>query len=269
MRILRRPIPAVGAAWWALAAFAWAQSGSAPPAQPEASPGPRLQDTDGFAATSRTCSTTSSRSTRTGSTWSGRRSCRRSRTSSERTAISTRACGRVRFGVRSWLPTGLGEIRTEFEFDLSGVGARTPDRRPFTCARRGASSDRFARARPSASSWTRTSSRTSLDYWGPNGMVNLPQRAAALDADRGARTSASFFALERPGGDRRQRRVRRPYRARRTSAGTSPYSGLHGALPHGGDPGDTFSSRERSATSAGSTRSRTRSTCRATRSAGA
>ena len=104
--------------------------------------------------------TTSTQSTPTGSTPCDRRSCRPSRTSSARTADFYAACGRRRFGVKGWLPTGRASSRPCFEFDLFGVGVdagQTTIRAPPRLWR---ARTRSARARPRAPSWTSTSSRT-------------------------------------------------------------------------------------------------------------
>ena len=58
----------------------------------------------------------------------------------------------------------------------------TPARRRSACATRGASGARSAPARPRARSWTSTSSRTSLEYWGPNGMLFFRNVAGVLRA---------------------------------------------------------------------------------------
>ena len=133
----------------------------------------------------------------------------------------------TRFGVRSWLPTGLGEVKTEFEFDLS-ASAPTPARRRFTCVRPGASSGRFSPARLSASSWTWTSFRES---WSTSGPTAWSSTATCSCAGRRSRErSASIVRPRAARSQRRQRRVCRPGRAA-GHRGPFPVPGLHGAVP--------------------------------------
>ena len=52
----------------------------------------------------------------------GRRSCRRSRTSSARTTARSAGVRQSRLGVKISTPTDLGELKTIFEFELFGTG---------------------------------------------------------------------------------------------------------------------------------------------------
>ena len=108
-----------------------------------------------------------------------------------------------RLGVKANMPTAAGEIKTTFEFELFGTGVdagQTTFRLRHAYGELGSS----APARPGARSWTSTCSRTRSSTGDPNGMVVLPQRAGALDADPGR------LALDL--------RARAPGRARRPAA---------------------------------------------------
>ena len=139
----------------------------------------------------------------------------------------------TRFGVRGWLPTGWGEVKTEFEFDLFGVGVDA-GRRRSACARPGASSAPSSPARRTASSWTATSSRTRSST-GARRDGLLPQRPAALDADRGRQRSCSSLSSGR-GRPPTPGQYSRPHRAPERQAAL-PVPGLHGALPTADDWG--------------------------------
>ena len=103
----------------------------------------------------------------------------------------------TRFGVRGWLPTGWGDVKTEFEFDLFGVDVgRRPDDDPpapgLGLARATSSS-----ARRTACSWTGTCSRTSSSTGvrtGWSSFRNVQLRWTPIDGD-----TKLIFALERPG----------------------------------------------------------------------
>ncbi|HTO75469.1 MAG TPA: DcaP family trimeric outer membrane transporter [Thermoanaerobaculia bacterium] len=101
-----------------------------------------------------------------------------------------------RLGVRSWLPTGLGEIRTEFEFDLLGVGS---DAGQTTFHLRHA----WGELGPVLAGQTYSVFMDSdvfpndLEIWGPNGMVfyrNVQLRWTPIRGDE-----RLALALERPG----------------------------------------------------------------------
>ena len=101
-----------------------------------------------------------------------------------------------RLGVRSWLPTALGEVRTEFEFDLLGVGSHAGQTSfhlrhvwgelgPLLVGQTWSvwmDPDVFPNA---------------LEFWGPNGMVFYSNVQVRWTPIRGERRLA--FALERPG----------------------------------------------------------------------
>jgi hypothetical protein len=102
----------------------------------------------------------------------------------------------TRFGVRGWLPTGWGEVKTEFEFDLFGVGVDA-----------GQTTIRLRQAWGSLGSILAGQTNSVfmdgdvfpnvVEYWGPNGMVffrNIQVRWTPIDGD-----SQLAFAIERPG----------------------------------------------------------------------
>ena len=102
----------------------------------------------------------------------------------------------TRFGVRGWLPTGWGEVKTEFEFDLFGVGVDA-----------GQTTIRLRQAWGSLGSFLAGQTNSVfmdgdvfpnvVEYWGPNGMVffrNVQVRWTPIDGD-----SQLAFAIERPG----------------------------------------------------------------------
>jgi hypothetical protein len=101
-----------------------------------------------------------------------------------------------RLGVRSWLPTGLGEVRTEFEFDLLGVGS---DAGQTTFHLRQA----WGELGPvlAGQTWSVFMDPdifpNYLELWGPNGMVFYRNVQLRWTPIRGRDRLA--VALERPG----------------------------------------------------------------------
>jgi hypothetical protein len=101
-----------------------------------------------------------------------------------------------RLGVRSWLPTGLGEVKTEFEFDLLGVGA---DAGQTTFHLRQAWGELGSLL--AGQTWSVFMDPdifpNYLEFWGPNGMVFYRNVQLRWTPIRGRDRLA--FALERPG----------------------------------------------------------------------
>lgn len=101
-----------------------------------------------------------------------------------------------RFGVKGWAPTGWGELKTCFEFDLFGVGAdagQTTMRLRHAWAELGP----FLIGQTNSVFMDVDVFPNSIDYWGPNGMVffrNPQIRWAPMTGDH-----ELFIALERPG----------------------------------------------------------------------
>ncbi len=101
-----------------------------------------------------------------------------------------------RLGVKGWFPTGLGEIKTIFEFEMFGVG---PDA--------GQTTIRLRHAWGELGDWGAGQSWSpfmdidvfpnSIEYWGPNGMVffrNVQIRWMPMQGE-----DEVWVALERPG----------------------------------------------------------------------
>jgi hypothetical protein len=102
----------------------------------------------------------------------------------------------TRFGVKGWMPTGVGELKTCFEFDLFGVGA---DAGQTTMRVRQA----WAELGPFLAGQTQSVFMdldvfpNTIDYWGPNGMVfyrNVQLRWMPVQGD-----TRVWIALEQPG----------------------------------------------------------------------
>ena len=102
----------------------------------------------------------------------------------------------TRFGVRSWLPTGWGEVKTEFEFDLFGVGV---DAGQTTIRLRQAwgSLGPFLAGQTNSVFMDGDVFPNVVEYWGPNGMVffrNVQLRWTPIDGK-----GQLAIAIERPG----------------------------------------------------------------------
>ena len=103
-----------------------------------------------------------------------------------------------RFGVRSWLPTGLGEIRTEFEFDLSGVGAEA-GQTTFHLRQAWGELGAFLAGQTVSVFMDMDVFPRIVEYFGPDGMVfyrNVQLRWTPI-----AGKKRLIFALERPGAN--------------------------------------------------------------------
>ena len=102
----------------------------------------------------------------------------------------------TRFGVRSWIPTPAGELKTVFEFELFGVGVdegQTTMRLRHAYAQLG----RFLVGQTNSPFMDGDVFPNTVEYWGPTGMVffrNIQFRYAPLIGD-----NELFIALERPG----------------------------------------------------------------------
>ena len=159
----------------------------------------------------------------------------RSRTSSARTATSTRACARAGSASKGYIPTDSARSRRTSSSSCSAP-ASTPDRRRSACGTPGASWAQFGAGQTWSPFMDPDVFPNSVEYWGPNGMVVLPQRPGALDADAGG-TTRSSIALERPGASADQGGLRRSHRARRTSAARFPLPDLSAHYRDDGDWG--------------------------------
>jgi hypothetical protein len=190
-----RAIPRVVAAlaWTFAAASVLAQTAAEPPASPEPEPGPRMQ-IYGFAALNliydfdqmnpdwydmerpSKLPAFPNEFGENGNFWASVR--------------------QTRFGVRSWLPTSLGEVRTEFEFDLSGVGADAGET-TFHLRQAWGELGQFLAGQTYSVFMDFDVFPKSLEYFGPNGMVfyrNVQLRWTPIQGEK-----RLLFALERPG----------------------------------------------------------------------
>jgi hypothetical protein len=102
----------------------------------------------------------------------------------------------TRFGVKGWIPTSLGEVKTIFEFEMFGVGV---DAGQTTIRLRHAWGELGAVG--AGQTWTPFMDPdifpNSIEYWGPTGMPlfrNVQVRYMPLRGD-----DELFIALERPG----------------------------------------------------------------------
>jgi hypothetical protein len=102
----------------------------------------------------------------------------------------------TRFGVKSYIPTGMGELKTTFEFELYGTGVDA-----------GQTTIRLRHAYGELGKWGAGQTWSpfmdidvfpnSVEYWGPNGMAffrNVQVRFMPIQGD-----SRLTIALERPG----------------------------------------------------------------------
>lgn len=103
----------------------------------------------------------------------------------------------TRFGVKTSTPTGLGDLKTQFEFELFGTGV---DAGQTTFRLRHAYGElgQFGAGQTWSPFMDIDVFPNSLEYWGPNGMVffrNVQVRWMPIRNDR----TELIFALERPG----------------------------------------------------------------------
>src|SRR4051812_46422717 len=102
----------------------------------------------------------------------------------------------TRFGVRSTLPTSVGDLKTTFEFELYGVGV---DAGQTTFRLRHAYGElgKFGAGQTWSPFMDIDVFPNTLEYWGPNGMVffrNVQLRFMPIQGD-----TRMTIALERPG----------------------------------------------------------------------
>ena len=139
----------------------------------------------------------------------------------------------TRFGVRGWLPTGLGRGQDRVRVrPLRGRRGRRPDHDPPAP---GLGRARLLPRRPdrTASSWTETSSRTSSSTGAP---TEWSSSATSRCAGRRSTATTARLRPRAAGSERRQRQFCRPHRAAEHQ-GTLPVPGLHGALQVRGQVG--------------------------------
>jgi hypothetical protein len=102
----------------------------------------------------------------------------------------------TRFGIKAWIPTDLGELRTTFEWELFGTGV---DAGQTTLRLRHAYGElgQFGAGQYWSPFMDIDVFPNSIEYWGPNGMAffrNVQLRWMPIQGD-----SRLTFALERPG----------------------------------------------------------------------
>jgi DcaP outer membrane protein len=103
----------------------------------------------------------------------------------------------TRFGVKTSTPTGLGTLKTQFEFELFGTGV---DKGQTTFRLRHAYGElgQFGAGQTWSPFMDIDVFPNSLEYWGPNGMVffrNVQVRWMPIRSD----STRLTFAVERPG----------------------------------------------------------------------
>ena len=125
-----------------------------------------------------------------------------------------------RFGVKAYLPTSLGVVKTIFEFELFGVGNQAGET-TFRLRQAWGELGPIGAGQTWSPFMDPDVFPNSLEYWGPNGMVFLPQCPAAIHANQQRQPSALLCA----GTSGCQRRSWRAYRKpHRTSERASPLS---------------------------------------------
>jgi hypothetical protein len=102
----------------------------------------------------------------------------------------------TRFGVKNWIPTDMGELKTTFEFEMFGTGA---DAGQTTIRLRHAYGElgKFGAGQYWSPFMDIDVFPNTLEYWGPNGMAffrNVQIRYMPIQGD-----SRLTIALERPG----------------------------------------------------------------------
>lgn len=106
-----------------------------------------------------------------------------------------------KIGAKATIPTGMGELKTTFEFDLYGVG---PDAGQTTIRPRHMWGEigQFGAGQTDSPFMDGDVFPNILDYWGPNGMLYYRQpqvRWMPMRPNQGNRNSKASIALERPG----------------------------------------------------------------------
>jgi hypothetical protein len=103
-----------------------------------------------------------------------------------------------RFGVRSYTPTEMGELRTIFEFELFGTGVDA-GQTTFRLRHAWGELGKLGAGQTWSPFMDPDVFPNSIEYWGPNGMVffrNVQLRFTPWQTDEGSRF---VVALERPG----------------------------------------------------------------------
>jgi hypothetical protein len=101
-----------------------------------------------------------------------------------------------RLGVKGWIPTSMGEVKTIFEFELFGVGVDA-GQTTFRLRHAWGELGQFGVGQTWSPFMDPDVFPNQLEYWGPSGMVlfrNVQIRWAPIQGDQ-----ELFIALERPG----------------------------------------------------------------------
>ena len=101
-----------------------------------------------------------------------------------------------RFGVKSWTPTALGELRTIFEFELFGTGVDA-GQTTFRLRHAWGELGEFGAGQTWSPFMDPDVFPNSIEYWGPNGMVFFRNVQVRWTPIQGKNTF--MVALERPG----------------------------------------------------------------------
>ncbi|MGL5113128.1 MAG: DcaP family trimeric outer membrane transporter [Flavobacterium sp.] len=104
----------------------------------------------------------------------------------------------TRLGIKNFIVTGLGELKTHFEFDLFGNGANA-GQTTFHFRHAFAELGRLGVGQTNSVFADGDIFPSVLDFWGPNGIVMFRNIQIRYTVLRGEHTKLSF-ALERPGG---------------------------------------------------------------------
>ncbi|OLY93000.1 hypothetical protein SAMN05444008_104100 [Cnuella takakiae] len=102
----------------------------------------------------------------------------------------------TRFGVKGYLPTSLGELKTQFEFEMFGTGADA-GRTAFRLRHAYGELGKFGVGQTNSPFMDGDVFPNSLEYWGPNGMVffrNVQIRFMPIKGE-----TRLTIALEQPG----------------------------------------------------------------------
>jgi len=102
----------------------------------------------------------------------------------------------TRFGAKAWFPTSIGELKTQFEFELFGTGADA-GQTTFRLRHAYAELGKFGVGQTWSPFMDIDVFPNTLEYWGPSGMVffrNIQIRYMPIQGD-----SRLTIALERPG----------------------------------------------------------------------
>ncbi len=105
----------------------------------------------------------------------------------------------TRFGAKAWFPTSIGELKTQFEFELFGTGVDA-GQTTFRLRHAYAELGKFGVGQTWSPFMDIDVFPNTLEYWGPSGMVffrNIQIRYMPIQGD-----SRLTIALERPGGKR-------------------------------------------------------------------